>query len=69
MIDLLVQWNEKNPNNKITFSVELENRTETNIDLVSDADIVFLSKDFANLMGWQTKEVAIHNLRKYVKQQ
>lgn len=69
MIDLVVQWNEKNPNNTITLSVELENQAEKNIDLATDADIVFLSKDFAKLMGWQTKEVAIHNLRKYVKQQ
>lgn len=67
MIDAVTQWNKVNADTRITISVELENRAEKNIELIGDADFVFLSKDFANLMGWLTKEVAIHNLRKYVK--
>lgn len=69
MIDSVLEWNVKNPKQRITVSVELENRTEKNLPLVKDVDFIFLSKDFAELMGWMSKEVAIHNLRKYVKQQ
>lgn len=69
MIDSILEWNEKHPDQRIVVSVELENRTEKNLPLVKDADFVFLSKDFAELMGWMSKEVAIHNLRKYVKKQ
>lgn len=67
MTDLVVEWNENNPNERITLSVELENLAKKNIDLIAKADVVFLSKDFAILMGWLTKEVAIHNLRKFVQ--
>lgn len=69
MIDSIVQWNNEHPSQRIVISIELENRTEKNLPLVKDADFVFLSRDFAELMGWMSKEVAIHNLRKYVKQQ
>lgn len=69
MIDSIVRWNDEHSEQRITISVELENRTEKNLALVKDADYVFLSRDFAELMGWMSKEVAIHNLRKYVKQQ
>lgn len=67
MIDSIVQWNTANPDQYIVISAELENRNEKNLVLVADADFVFLSRDFAELMGWNGKEVAIHNLRKYVK--
>lgn len=67
MIDSIIQWNEANPDKYIVISVELENRNEKNLQLVPDADYVFLSRDFAELMGWMSKEVGIHNLRKYVK--
>lgn len=69
MIDSIVQWNVQHPDQRIVISVELENRTEKNLTLVADADYVFLSKDFSELMGWTSKEVAIHNLRKYVKKE
>lgn len=69
MIDSVVQWNIKHPDQRIVISIELENRAEKNLSLVKDADFVFLSKDFAELMGWMSKEVAIHSLRKYVKKQ
>lgn len=69
MIDSVLEWNVENPEQYIVISVELENRTEKNLPLVKEADFVFLSKDFAELMGWMSKEVAIHNLRKYVKKQ
>lgn len=67
MINSVLQWNSEHPDQCITISVELENRSEKNLPLVQHADYVFLSKDFAELMGWMSKEVAIHNLRKYVK--
>lgn len=68
MIDHVDDWN-KNENNRhpITISVELENLAVKNIELVEKADVIFLSKDYACLMNWNTKEVAIHNLRIYVK--
>lgn len=69
MIDSVLQWNYKHPDERIVVSVELENRTEKNLPLVKEVDYVFLSRDFAELMGWMSKEVAIHNLRKYVKQE
>lgn len=69
MIDSVHEWNAANPEQYIVISVELENRTEKNLPLIKEADFVFLSKDFAELMGWMSKEVAIHNLRKYVKKQ
>ena len=69
MIDSILQWNFEHPDQRITVSVELENRNETNLLLAQDADYVFLSKDFAELVGWMSKEVAIHNLRKYVKKE
>lgn len=67
MIDAIVQWNSEHTDQCIVISVELENRNKNNLMLVTDADFVFLSRDFAELMGWMSKEVAIHNLRKYVK--
>lgn len=69
MIDSIIEWNTANPDKYIVISVELENRNEKNLELVKDADFVFLSRDFAELMGWMSKEVAIHNLRKYVKKE
>lgn len=69
MIDSILEWNVKHPDQRIVVSIELENRTEKNLALVKDADYVFLSKDYSEFMGWKSKEVAIHNLRKYVKKQ
>lgn len=69
MINSILKWNSEQPDQRITISVELENRTEKNLPLVQDADYVFLSKEFADLMGWTSKETAIHNLRKYVKKE
>lgn len=69
MIESVMEFNGKNPDQRIVVSVELENRSEKNLQLVKDADYVYLSKDFAEMMGWNSKEVAIHNLRKYVKKQ
>ena len=69
MIDSVLQWNSKHPDQRITISVELENQTKMNLPLAQDADYVFLSKDFAKLMGWMSKEVAIQSLRKFVKKE
>lgn len=69
MIDSVISWNATHTEQRIVISVELENRTEKNLPLVKNADYVFLSKDFAELMQWTSKEVAIHNLRKYVKKE
>lgn len=67
MIEFVLQWNESHMEKRITISVELENLAKKNITLVEHADFVFLSKDYAQLMGWMTKEIAIQNLRHFVK--
>lgn len=69
MIDSILAWNAKNPNDRIVISVELEHLKKDILSLVKDADVVFLSRDYAELMQWTSKEVAIHNLRKYVKKE
>lgn len=69
MIDSILAWNAKNPTERIVISVELEHLKKDILSLVKDADIVFLSRDYAELMQWTSKEVAIHNLRKYVKKE
>lgn len=69
MIDLILLWNKIEIKPDIIISVELENLSENNITLAANADIVFLSKDYALMMGWTNKEVAVHNLRKYVKKE
>lgn len=67
MIELIVLWNKIDGKPNITISIELENLTATNLNLLEHVDYVFLSKDFACMMGWTNKEIAVHNLRKYVK--
>lgn len=69
MIDSVVEWNAKHPEHCIVISIELELKTEKNLSMVKEADFVFLGKDFAEFMQWNSKEVAIHNLRKYVKKE
>lgn len=69
MIDSILAWNAKNPTDRIVISVELEHLKKDILSLVKDADIVFLSRDYAELLQWTSKEVAIHNLRKYVKKE
>lgn len=69
MIDSILTWNAKNPTDRIVISVELEHLKKDILSLVKDADIVFLSRDYAELLQWTSKEVAIHNLRKYVKKE
>lgn len=69
MIDLIVLWNKIENKPNITISLELENLSSKNITLAANADVVFLSKDYAMMMGWTNKEVAVHNLRKYVKKE
>lgn len=69
MVDSVLQWNAKNPDLRIIISVELEVWNEEIFPLAQTADFVFMSKDFAQFMGWMTKEVAIQNLTKYVKKE
>lgn len=69
MIDLIVLWNKIENKPDIIISLELEKLTSDNITLAANADYVFLGKDFALMMGWTNKEVAVHNLRKYVKKE
>lgn len=69
MIDFIVLWNKIKTKPNITISLELENLSSNNIELAANVDVVFLSKDYALMMGWTNKEVAVHNLRKYVKKE
>lgn len=67
MIESVIQWNESHEEKRIIVSVELENLAKKNIALIEHADVVFLSKDYAELMSWMTKEIAIQSLRDFVK--
>lgn len=67
MIELVALWNKIENKPNVTISVELENLAPKNVHLAEQADVVFLSKDYACMMGWTNKEVAVHNMRKYVK--
>lgn len=67
MINSVVEWNYAHPDQSIIISIELEIGTKDELQFVLDADYVFLSKDFSQVMGWTSKETAVHNLRKYVK--
>lgn len=68
MIDFIVGWNESHPADRITISVELENHAKKNVSLVKNADVVFLSKDYSQFMGWNTKENALQSIREFVNQ-
>lgn len=68
MMESILQWNDSHPDERITISIELENRSKKNINLVKHADYVFISKDYAEFLGWNTKETTLESLRKYVKQ-
>lgn len=68
MIELITLWNKIENKPNITISVELEKLSPRLIILVEQADVVFLSKDYAIQMGWKNKEEAIENLQKEVKE-
>lgn len=67
MIDSILEWNKSHPDERITISVELETRSKKTIVLVEHADFVFIGKDYSELMGWNTKEMTVESIRKYVK--
>lgn len=67
MIELITLWNKIENKPNITISVELEKLSPRLVILVEFADVVFLSKDYAIQMGWQTKEEAVQSLRNDVK--
>lgn len=67
MIELITLWNKIETKPNITISVELEKLSPRLIILVEHVDVVFLSKDYALQMGWNSKEEAVDNLRKEVK--
>lgn len=65
MISSIVDWNASRPDNRIIISVELENHSKNNVNLLENADVVFLSKDYSQFMGWNEKEVALETIRSF----
>lgn len=64
MICRIKTWNEKSDaENQITVSVDLEKPRDSNLLLIANANVVFLGKDFARFLGFNSSEEAVHGLR------
>lgn len=58
-------YNETKPNNdgKIKISLELEKKRDENLVLIKYADVAFLGRDFAEILGCQDKKTAVYRLK------
>lgn len=64
MICRIKTWNEKSDaENQITVSVDLEKPRDSNLLLIANANVVFLGKDFARFLGFNSSEETVHGLR------
>lgn len=53
MMVKIKQYNLKQSlNNRIRISLDLEKKRQENLQLIKHADVVFLGKDYAQLLGW-----------------
>lgn len=48
----------------VTISVEFETLSAANLILAEHADVIFVSKDYANLIGFTSKESAVYGMQK-----
>ena len=62
-----VQWFNSTTESQLIVSVELEKKREDLKKLLPLADVIFLSKDFAQYCGFTSAKEAVLNLRKEVK--
>lgn len=64
MICRIKEWNEKSDAEyQITVSVDLEKPRDSNLLLIANANVVFLGKDFARFLGFDSSEEAVRGLR------
>ncbi|XP_075164595.1 ketohexokinase-like [Haematobia irritans] len=66
MIDMIRLYN-RNQDNPIKISMEMEKLNKDLFQLACRSDVVFISKDMANHMGWSTAHEAIHRSREIIK--
>lgn len=53
MMIKIKQYNLKQSlHNRIKISLDLEKKRQENLQLINHADVVFLGKDYAQLLGW-----------------
>lgn len=64
MIYRIKEWNEKtDAEYQIIVSVDLEKPRDSNLLLIANANVVFLGKDFARFLGFDSSEEAVRGLR------
>ncbi|XP_021705342.1 ketohexokinase isoform X1 [Aedes aegypti] len=65
MIGRVKAWNEMTePKGTVTISVDLEKPRDSNLLLIANANVVFLGKDFARFLGYNSSQEAVYGLRK-----
>ncbi|XP_058449872.1 ketohexokinase-like isoform X2 [Malaya genurostris] len=65
MIDTIKQWNKTRESpDRITVSVDLEKPRDSNSQLIPNVDIIFLGKDFARFLGYNTPSKSVHGFKK-----
>lgn len=66
-IEYIRKWNSQKPNMEIKISIEIEKPRPELVEMLSLADVVFISKDFAAACGYSDMTSAVealcHNLR------
>lgn len=67
MIDVLDDWNAQEGNKLVPYSVELEKGAEITKKLIPKGDYVFVSKDFATFLGFDSPLSAINGLESQIK--
>lgn len=66
MIEWIRKHNQVMKDNEIKISVELEKLNRNLFDLASRADVVFVSKDIAEHMGWKTAKEAVYGAKEII---
>ncbi|XP_062565959.1 ketohexokinase-like isoform X5 [Armigeres subalbatus] len=65
MISRIKSWNEQcDQSERITVSVDLEKPRDSNLLMIANANVVFLGKDFARFLGFNSSKEAVYGLRK-----
>ncbi|XP_058826107.1 ketohexokinase-like [Topomyia yanbarensis] len=65
MIKRIKMWNEtRKVTERITISIELEKPRESNLLLIPNVNVIFLGKDFASFMGFNTALEAVQGFKK-----
>lgn len=62
MLQYIDELNNNSDNGKMTTSVEIEKRRDNLSCLFDAADVVFVSKDYAQGLGYQSMEQAVEQM-------